>query len=347
MRAGRTIVDVTLGGADNMKVNRSWEPGFAGGGATFQNVHLILDPGELAGADVVVVGAPMDELVTYRPGARFGPGAIRVANDAGGDPEMRHMDLGIDPFAELSIVDFGDAEVVPGDPLASHAAIRTAVEHVMDAAAVPVVLGGDHSIAYPDVAAVASRYEFGSLAVVQFDTHSDTGTENWGVKRGHGTPFYYLVEEGVIAGDRLIQVGLRGYWPFAEEFDWARAAGVRWHRMEEIIERGIADVVGRVLDEIGSAEHLFLSIDVDSLDPAFAPGTGTPEPGGLTARELLYAIRRLTSARGLAGMEVVEVSPPYDHSGITALAANRIVMEALSGLALQRSGRSAAPENPA
>lgn len=326
-----------------MDVNRDWEPAFAGM-ATFHKVPLALDTASLEGADVAIVGAPMDEYVTHRPGARFGPRAIRAAIDGGGRPKAWHMDLGVDPFAELVVVDHGDAEVVPGDPAASHVAISAAVGRVVGAGAIPVVLGGDHSIAYPDVAAVAAALPHGSLAVVQFDTHTDTATENWGVARAHGTPFRHLVDEGILPGERLVQAGLRGYWPNPEEWAWARGAGVRWHRMEDVDERGIDAVVDEVLAQIEGAEHLFLSVDVDVLDPAFAPGTGTPEPGGMSTRELLRAIRKLTVARGLAGMDVVEVSPPYDQSGITAMAAHRVVVDALAGLAVHRKGSPPRPE---
>lgn len=326
-----------------MDVSREWEPAFAGI-PTFQKLPLALDEAGLKGADVAIVGAPMDEYVTHRPGARFGPRAIRTAIDGGGRPKAWHMDLGVDPFAELRVIDHGDAEVVPGDPAASHVAISAAVGRIVAAGAVPVVLGGDHSIAYPDVSAVAQALTRSSLAVVQFDTHTDTATENWGVARAHGTPFRHLVDEGILPGERLVQVGLRGYWPNPEEWAWARAAGIRWHRMEDVIERGIDAVVDDVLEQIAPAEHLFLSVDVDVLDPAFAPGTGTPEPGGMSTRELLRAIRKLTAARGLAGMEVVEVSPPYDHAGITAMAAHRVVVDALAGLAVHRRGGDMAPE---
>jgi agmatinase len=328
-----------------VNINRPDEPAYAGG-LTFQKVPLVLDADELAVADVVIVGAPMDDLVTHRPGARFGPREIRIAIDGGGPPASWHMDLGVDPFAELSVVDHGDAAVVPGNGLASHTAIRAAVDRVLDAGAVPVVLGGDHSIAYPDIAAVSDRLPSGSLAVVQFDTHADTAWELWGLERSHGSPFRHLVHEGRVAGHHLVQVGLRGGWPGPEEFAWMREEGLRWHRMEEVIEQGIDAVVDAVLDEISETDHLFLSVDIDALDPAFAPGTGTPEPGGMSTRELLRAIRRLVLARGLAGMEVVEVSPPYDHAGITAMAAHRVVLEALSALAVRRRGRSPAPERP-
>jgi agmatinase len=328
-----------------MKINRDWEPGFAGG-FTFQKVELVLDPAELAGADVAILGAPMDDFTTYRPGTRFGPREIRNAYDAGGDPKAFHMDLGVDPFEALRIVDHGDAEVVPGDGLASHKAIHSSVETILSAGAIPVVLGGDHSIAYPNISAVAKQHGSGDLAVVQFDTHADTATSNWGVKYSHGTPFRHLVDEGFLRGDRLIQVGLRGYWPWREEWDWAHEVGVVWHRMDEINERGIGAVIDDVLAELADARALWLSVDVDALDPAYAPGTGTPEPGGMTTRELLTAVRRLVLEFGLSGMEVVEVAPPFDHAGITAMAAHRVVVEALSALVVYRSGDGPRPESP-
>ena len=327
-----------------MRINRPNEPAYAGG-ATYHKVPLVMEAEQLSGTDVAIVGAPMDDFVTHRPGARFGPRAIRTATDVGGDPEMWHMDLGVDPFAELTVVDYGDADVVAGDGHASHKAIRSMVDDVVRAGAVPIVLGGDHSISYPDIAAVAAAEETGSLAVVHFDTHADTADEIGGLRWTHGSPFRRLVDDGVIPGHRLVQVGLRGYWPFPEEFAWMRESGLHWHRMEEIVERGIDAVMQTVIDEIAAAEAVFLSVDVDVLDPAYAPGTGTPEPGGMTTRELLRAVRKVALVKPLVGMDVVEVSPPYDHADITALAAHRVVMEALSALALTRSGRSAAPEN--
>jgi len=327
-----------------MQVNRPDETSYAGL-STFMKVPLALDPEDLRGSDVAILGAPMDDMVTYRPGARFGPRAIRAAHDDS-RPSAWHMDLGIDPFVELEIVDAGDAPVTPGDAHRSHRAIRAAVSSIVDAGVVPVVLGGDHSIAYPDITAVAAGPASGSLALVQLDAHADTATENYGVEWSHGTPFRHLVDEGIVPGSRLVQIGLRGYWPEPPEFSWARRNGVRWHRMQEITERGIDAVVDSVLDEIDDAESLFVSVDIDVLDPAFAPGTGTPEPGGMTTRELLRALRRLVLAKGLAGMEVVEVSPPFDHAELTAMAAHRVVLEGLSALAVRRAGRAPAPEEP-
>ncbi|HYI45439.1 MAG TPA: agmatinase [Actinomycetota bacterium] len=326
-----------------MNLSQPGEPSYSGI-QTFQKVPFVLDPDELRGVDVVILGAPMDEMVTHRPGARFGPREIRAATDLGA--EGWHMDLGVDPFADLNVVDHGDAAVRPGDARFNHRSIREAVGRVVDSGAVPIVLGGDHSISFPNVAAVAEGVASGSLACIHFDAHTDTATENYEVEWSHGTPFRHLVDEGILAGPRLVQIGLRGWWPNPPEWEWARGAGVRWHRMEKVIEEGIDRVVDSALAEVSDADHLFLSVDIDVLDPAFAPGTGTPEPGGMSTRELLRAVRKIVSRRGLVGMDLVEVSPPYDHSGITSMAAHRTVLEAISALALHRSGREARPENP-
>jgi agmatinase len=329
-----------------MRVNRPSEPAYAGVGATFSKIPLVLDPKELAGVDVAIVGAPVDETVTFRPGARFGPRAIRLA-DAGGGPSRPNMDLGVNPFDVLTVVDYGDAEVVPADQVRSHAAIRRAVGEICAAGAIPIVLGGDHSIAHPDVGAVAEHVKPARLGLVHFDAHADNAPSLFGVTLSHGTPMRLLVEDGSLQGDHIVQVGLRGYWPDPEDFEWARGQGFRWHLMEEISERGMDAVMDDVVREAGEWDQTFLSFDIDVCDPAFAPGTGTPEPGGITAREALRAVRRLAWQVGFAGMEVVEVSPPYDQAEVTAFLANRVVLEALSGLALRRLGRTPSPERSA
>jgi len=326
-----------------MRVNRAGEPAYAGSGATFSKLPLVLDPADLAGVDVAIVGAPVDETVTYRPGARFGPRAIRLA-DVGSGAHRPNMDLGIDPFDVLTVVDYGDAQVIPADAARSHEAIRRAVGEIRSAGAVPIVLGGDHSIAHPDAGAVAAHLKPSGLGLVHFDAHADNVPSLYGVTRSHGTPMRLLVEEGSIRGDHIVQVGLRGYWPDPEDFEWAREQGFRWHLMDEISERGMDTVMDDVVLEAKEWDHMFLSFDIDVCDPGFAPGTGTPEPGGITAREALRAVRRLAYEVGFAGMEVVEVSPPFDHADITASLANRLVLEALSGLALQRLGREPRPE---
>ena len=288
---------------------------------------------DLAGVDVAIVGAPLDELVTELPGTRLGPRAIRIASNGFGGA---HLDAGIDPFEALRVVDFGDAAVIPADPVASHAAIERIVGEVVDAGAIPLVLGGDHSIAEPDIRACAERH--GPLGLIHFDTHTDTARELWGVERSHGTPMYRLVEQGHVAPGRYAQVGLRGYWPGEEEFAWQRERGITALRMREVLDRGIADVLAEAIEAVGPGPA-FASIDVDVLDPAFAPGTGTPEPGGMTSADLLWACRELATRLELVGADVVEVIPsaPPGATDVTALVAARIAHELLTGLALHRA----------
>lgn len=328
-----------------MRVNRPGEPSYAGIG-TFDKLPLVLDPEELRGVDVAIVGAPIDETTVGRPGTRFGPRAIRLADPAGAGDERPHMDLGVDPYEVLTVVDHGDAGVVPGDPARSHGAIRTAVGGILAAGAFPVVLGGDHSILHPDAGAAADHLGRGTVGVIHFDAHADDAESLFGVRRSHGTPVRLLVEEGSVGGEHVVQVGLRGYWPGPQEFAWAREQGLVWFTQGEIDERGLDEVVEETIRLAGSPGRAWLSLDIDVVDPGSAPGTGAPEPGGLNPRELLRAVRRIGRQVDLCGMEVVEVSPPYDQADVTALLAHRTILEVLSGLALRRSGRDPAPERP-
>jgi agmatinase len=330
-----------------MIVNRPDEPAYAGAGITFCKAPLVLDPKDLEGADVAIVGAPIDETVSNRPGARYGPRAIRQADVGGGLPPMRpNMDVGLDPFEVLKVVDYGDAGIVPADAERSHAALKRAVGEIMAAGAVPVVLGGDHSIAHPNVGAAAEHLRPRTVGMVHLDAHADDAATIHGVRRSHGTPLRLLVEEGSVRGEHIIQVGLRGYWPDPEDFEWARGQGFRWHLMQDVIERGLDAVLDDVVASARDADEIWLSLDIDVVDPAFAPGTGTPEPGGITGAQMIRAARRLGHEVGFCGMEVVEVSPPYDNADITAMLAHRVVLEALSGLALRRKGGDPAPERP-
>ena len=305
------------------------KPDYAGlltyGGAPYTQ-----DPAELAGVDVAIVGAPTDDLVSDRPGARFGPRAIRAASG----PQGRHLEAKLDAFEELRVVDFGDAPVIPADPVRTHAAIEMLVGQVLAEGAIPVVLGGDHSISEPDIRAAAAVH--GPVGLVHFDTHTDTGTEVYGVEISHGTPFYRLVEQGRLDPRRYVQIGLRGYWPGEAEFSWQAEHGITSFFMHDVRELGIGEVVRRAVEVVG-AGPVFLTIDVDVLDPAYTPGTGTPEPGGMTTGDLLWAARVLTAELDVVGADVVEVIPTAVGSAdITALAADRIVREILTGIALRR-----------
>src|SRR5215204_6195756 len=272
----------------------------------------------------------MDDLTSDRPGARFGPRAIRAA----GCPWGPHLEAKVDASKVLRMVDYGDAPVIPSDAAASHAAIERVVGEVVAARAIPIVLGGDHSIAEPDMRACAAKH--GPLGLVHFDTHTDTGREVYGVEVSHGTPMFRLVEAGVVDPERYVQIGLRGYWPGEETFAWQADNGIRSFFMHDVRRDGIVTIVERTL-EIVAEGPVYLTVDVDVLDPAFAPGTGTPEPGGMTSSELLWACRTVAAELELVGAEVVEVIPTAVGSAdVTALVADRIVREILNGIALRR-----------
>ena len=305
------------------------KPDFAGP-VSFGSAPYTQDKELLAGFDVAIVGAPTDDLVSDRPGTRHGPRAIRAASC----PPGSHLEAKIDAFAELRIVDYGDAAVLPADPVRSHAAIKETVGEVLDAGLIPIVLGGDHSITEPNVAACAERH--GPVALVHLDTHTDTGTTVFGVEVSHGTPMYRLVRDGHVDPTGYVQIGLRGYWPGEAEFGWQREQGITSFFMHDVRELGIDAVVERTLEIVGDGAA-FLTVDIDVLDPAYAPGTGTPEPGGMTSVELLKAVRMLASQLDLVGADLVEVIPSgVGSADITALVAERIVREMLTGIALRR-----------
>jgi agmatinase len=298
---------------------------------TFGGLPYTQDPRELAGVDVAVVGAPTDDLVSDRPGTRFAPRAIRAASC----PPGPHLEAKVDALSALRVVDYGDAPVIPADPARTHAAIEGVVREIVEAGAVPVVLGGDHSIAEPDIRAVAATH--GPVGLVHFDTHTDTGTEVFAVELSHGTPMYRLVRDGHVDPARYVQIGLRGYWPGEVEFAWQSDLGITSFPMHDVRDLGIREVVERTVAIVGEGPA-FLSVDVDVLDPAFAPGTGTPEPGGMTSADLLWAVRVIGSRVRLVGMDVVEVLPTgVGSADTTALVAERTVREALTGMALRRA----------
>ena len=288
--------------------------------------------------DVVIVGAPTDTAVTYRPGARFGPRAIRSASYL--RRSIHHLGLKVQPLKVLRVFDYDDADVVPGDIERTNEAIKAKVGEVAQAGAIPIVLGGDHSITFPSATAVADQVGHGRLGIVHFDAHADTGDDAWGALLSHGTPMRRLIESGAVPGKSFVQVGLRGYWPTPDIFDWMQEQGMRWHTIHDIQRRGFDAVLTEAIEQaLDGPDLIYLSVDIDVLDPAYAPGTGTPEPGGLTTRELLMAVRDVTLRTELAGADVVEVSPPYDSAGITAEAAHRVVLEILSALAAKRVER--------
>jgi agmatinase len=272
------------------------------GSTSFQKVPWIPDDEELAasGAEVAIVGAPIDDGASNRAGARFAPRSIRTATYHSGD--LWSIQLETEVLSKVKVVDAGDAPVVPSRLARGLRVINEKVHRVARTGAIPIVLGGDHSVTYPSAAAVARVQDPRRVGVVHFDAHADTGTDVWGSLISHGAPMRRLIEEGWIDGKNFVQIGLRGYWPERDTFEWMREQGLRWHRMVEIEERGAEAVIADAIDEaLDGPECIYLSIDIDVVDPGSAPGTGTPEPGGMLPRELLRAVRRSSAGSTWSG----------------------------------------------
>ena len=284
--------------------------------------------------DVAVVGAPWDDSTTNRPGARFGPRALRASAY---DPGTYHLDLGIEIFDHLEVVDYGDAITSHGMWELSRAAIHERVAEVATRGIVPFIIGGDHSITWPAATAVAEHHGFGTVTMIHFDAHADTANILEGNLASHGTPMRRLIESGAIPGDRLNQVGLRGYWPGEDDQKWMRDNGLRHFMMQEFWERGIPAVLeDLVLAAKERGDKTYISIDIDVLDPGFAPATGTPEPGGFAPIDLLRIIRRLVLETDVVAFDVMEVAPAYDHADLTVNVAHRLIWEAFAALAVKK-----------
>ena len=301
-------------------------------------------PATYSDADVIILGAPIDSGTSHRSGAKFGPQAIRGGDYLPHDGTRPHLALRTDGLKDLKVYDAGDLLMPGGDLTSSLAVLAQATEQISRAGIIPIVLGGDHSIASADVAGIANHRGLGKISMIHFDAHADTGADQFGALVGHGTPMRRLIDGGHVRGDRFLQLGLRGYWPDPETLNWMRDQGMRSYEMTEIHHRGLT----AVLDEsfatlINECDGVFLSVDIDVVDPGMAPGTGTPEPGGMTSRELLEAVRRICLELPIVGIDIVEVAPAFDSADITAILANRVVLEALSAIAKRRNGTSYSP----
>jgi agmatinase len=295
-------------------------PRFAGI-RTFMRAPHVTD---LAGVDAVAYGIPFDTATSYRPGPRFGPEAIRSASAL-----IRPYNPGLDVNVvdSLSLVDYGDVPVSPGDTERTYAQIEEALAPVVAAGVFPAAMGGDHSITLAELRALAKRY--GPLALVQLDSHGDTWEEYFGQRYFHGTTFKRAVEEGLLEVQASVQAGMRGSLYGAEDIQTARDLGFTVLTTDELRNLGAAGYGELVLGRVGT-RPVFISFDIDFLDPAFAPGTGTPEVGGFSTAEALAFLRALRGIK-LAGCDVVEVSPPYDGPGmVTALAGANVLYDLLS-----------------
>jgi len=291
--------------------------------ATFMRLPHVEDP---RGLDVAIVGVPYDGGTSYRPGARLGPREIRSQSSL-----IRSYSYfqKVSPFDRLNVADVGDVDAPPVSIDKCYEAVEARIGAIAAADARPLVVGGDHSISLPVLRALAKKH--GPLALVQIDAHIDTWDEYFGGKYFHGTPFRRAIEEGIVDGRRFIQVGIRGPMYGEEDFDFHRAHGITMIDIDQVKDRGIPWVVS----EIGrvAAGPAYMTFDIDGVDPAFAPGTGTPEVGGLTSHEAQRLVRGLGEL-SLVGGDVVEVSPLYDGPGqITAVLAANLMFEFLCAMA--------------
>ncbi len=314
---------------------------------TFLNQPLAFTPLDLAAADVdvAIIGAFTD-MGSGARGASRGPNAVRNSGIyLPYGPRIPHMHVMVDPTQEMTVVDYGNA---PNDPFSTERTIHAVRSFVREVAEVvrsdgtrviPFIVGGDHSLMYPDVAALTDVYGKGNVGVIHFDAHYDAGKYGMGHLINHGMPVYRLIEEGLVEGRNFIQVALRGYYPDEKAFEWMRENQFRYHTMAEIEHRGWDAVMEDVIAEANDGpEYMYISFDIDTFDPAFVPGTGTPEPGGLMPREIFPIIRRLCAESNVVGFEIVELAPLMDPTYVSALNANRTIRECLTGIAMRKQG---------
>jgi agmatinase len=302
-------------------------PRFAGP-ATFARLPRL---DEVSHADVAVLGVPFDSGVTYRPGARFGPEAIRA-----GSKLLRpyHVGLEIEPWTTLQVADAGDVTANPFDIPEAVGQIESAANALYGKANRIITLGGDHTVALPLLRAAHERH--GPIALIHFDAHLDTWDTYFGARFTHGTPFRRASEEGLLALDHCAHVGIRNSVFAGTDFDDDRRLGFATVTTLDVARRGVDAALDRIREQV-SSHPVYISIDIDVLDPAHAPGTGTPEPGGLTTRELQLFLHGLADLP-IVGADVVEVAPAYDHAQLTALAAAGLVYDLLAMLAHRSAG---------
>lgn len=301
-------------------------PRFAGP-STFMRLPMVSDPRE---TDIAIFGVPWDGGTTNRPGPRHGPRQVREMSSM---IRRFHPVTRVSPFQLCRVADLGDSPTNPIDLLRALETIRTFARSIVEVGATPLAIGGDHLCSLPLLRAFADK---APLALIHFDAHLDMADTYFdGLKYTHGTPFRRAIEEGLIDPRRTVQIGIRGSTYDNDQEDWVVEQGVRIIRIEEVDELGIKGVLSEIHRVVGQFST-YLSFDVDSIDPAFAPGTGTPEFGGLLPREVNSLLRGLNSIN-LVGADVVEVSPPFDSSGGTAFVAANLAFEVLCLLAIARS----------
>lgn len=289
--------------------------------------------------DVMICGAPFDGGTTYRPGARFGPRGVRTASAL---TRGYHVSQGLDLFEHLRCADGGDVACIPMDTARSLRAIEARASDITNAGAIPVFVGGDHTISLAPLRALARAH--GPLGLIHFDAHSDTFGPAWDVELHHGTVFRKAVEEGLLRTNDVIQLGIRGPFTSGNDLDFAKASGFRIVMIDEI-KRSL-DKVRALISGCAGRGAFYVSFDMDGVDPAYAPGTGTPVPGGMTSFEALELVRALAGV-DIVGADVVEISPDHDVAGLTTLLAATVLTEILASVAATRAGQVKKPKKPA
>jgi len=330
---GPINIQATIGGVAHMGI------------PTFFRAPVAVCPQDLVAGqvDVAIMGAPVD-MSTGQRGTGYGPMAIRTAETYmpwGGVLKAAHPTVGdIDFMHELTVVDYGDAVVDNWSPERSVVPVHRRVKEIAEAGAIPFVVGGDHSLMYADVVAVTDVHGKGKVAVVHWDAHFDGIPLLFGHYLTHGAMVRRLIDEGHVKGEHFIQIGLNSAKPSGEDLRWMRANGVKFRFMHEVDRKGWRAVTDEVLAELDAMgiDKVFLSLDTDVLDPAFAPGMGTPEPGGMTPRELFPMLRAVGVAKDVVGMEIVELNPVVDPTYRSSLVAVRAMREMLTGIAMRRKG---------
>ena len=331
------------------KHKESNEPIFSGIPTFLKLPQVDRDELDNEDVDIGIIGAPLDTATTIRPGTRYGPRAVRAASTVPSPPyEHFNIETGIDPFDTFSVADTGDAAVTPGDTRQSQLNIEEAVAEISEQAT-PIIIGGDHSISYPDIKGWAEANDYDDIGLIHFDCHADTGEEGLtGFEYDHGAWVKRVFDEGIMDGENYTLIGPRGFWPGPDTYEGMREAGMKWYTSMEVgnmdLDEIVADAVQRATD---GTDAVWVSFDVDVMEPAYAPGTGEPEPGGLVPREAIYMIREVVKALDPDdfGFDVVEVSPAYDASdsnsyngGITSGLANRLIIEVMGSMALAEKG---------
>ncbi len=333
------------------KYNKENVPIFVGI-PSFLKLPICEDIGEIKkiNPDIAIIGEPLDTATTIRPGTRYGPRAVRAASTVPSPPyEHYNIETGIDPFDSFNVVDTGDVHIICGDTLASQKKCEERVYEISKLGICPFSIGGDHSLTYPNVKGWSEARGYKKIGIIHFDCHADTGDEGLcGFKYDHGAHIKRIHDLGILKGENYTLIGPRGFWPDPRIYKEMRDVGMKWFTSFDVWEQGTKDIAMEALERAQKGtDAVWLTFDVDCLDPSVAPGTGEPEPGGLLAREAIHMIRLISKNLEIEtfGFDVLEVAPQYDTSdsnsyngGITAGFANRLILEVMGGLALKKNG---------